>query len=376
MIANTYSRIDVKFIKGEGCYLINENGEKYLDFTSGIAVCCLGHSHKKFNNLLKAQIDKIIHTSNLYRILPQEKLAEKIVENSFADKVFFCNSGAEANEGAIKLSRKFGKSVSYKKIKILAFENSFHGRTTGALSITGQEKYRKDFTPLLPEVYFAKFNNIDDVKSKIDEDFCAVFIELIQGEGGVNVVDKNFLLELRKICNDLNIMLVYDEVQTGIGRTGKLFCYENFEVEPDVITLAKALGNGIPIGAIAGKDKFMQYFTPGSHASTFGGNFLASTAGCAVIDIIKNENLLENVKKMGNYLVDNLKKLNFKVKGLGLLIGIETEEISSFDLSKKLFERKILTVPAGEKVLRFLPPLIVTEKEIDFLIKNLKEIMR
>ena len=376
MLANTYNRADISFVKGKGCFIYDEKGEKYLDFTSGIAVCVLGHSHEKFTNIVKSQIDKLIHTSNLYRIKPQEELAKKIVQNSFADEVFFCNSGAEANEGAIKLARKFGKSISKSKTKILAFENSFHGRTTGALAITGQEKYRKDFLPLLPDVIFAKFNDIDDVKSKLDKDFCAVFVELIQGEGGVNVIDKRFLSELRSICNELNIMLVYDEVQTGIGRTGKLFCYENFNIEPDVITLAKALGNGIPIGAIAGKNDFMKFFTLGSHASTFGGNFLASVAGCAVLDIIFEENLLENTFKMGNYLVEQLKQIKWikKIKGMGLLIGIEPENISSFELSKKLFEKKILTVPAGEKVLRFLPPLTVSEKEIDYLIEILKSI--
>ncbi len=373
MIANTYLRKDIVFIKGEGCYLYDENGKKYLDFASGIAVCALGHSHKKFNEIVKSQIDRILHISNLYRIKPQEELAKKIVENSFADEVFFCNSGAEANEGAIKLARKFGKSISEKKVKILAFENSFHGRTTGALAITGQEKYRRDFTPLLPEIIFAKFNDIDDVKKKLDENFCAVFVELIQGEGGVNEINKNFLKELRILCNKLKIMLVFDEVQTGIGRTGKLFCYEHFGIEPDVMTLAKALGNGIPIGAVAGKKEFMKFFTPGSHASTFGGNFLASIAGCAVLDIIKEENLLENVEKMSKYLIEKLKHLNFNIKGKGLLIGIELKSSSSFDLSKKLFEKNILTVPAGERVLRFLPPLIVTKKEIDILIEKLKE---
>ncbi len=376
MLANTYNRKDISFIKGEGCYLFDEKGEKFLDFTSGIAVCVLGHSHKKFNNIVKSQIDKLIHTSNLYRIKPQEELAKKIVKNSFADEVFFCNSGAEANEGAIKLAKKFGKSISHTKTKILAFENSFHGRTTGALSITGQEKYRKDFIPLLPDVVFAKFNDIKDVKNKLDENFCAIFVELIQGEGGVNVIDKDFLTELRKICNELKIMLIYDEVQTGIGRTGKLFCYENFGIEPDIITIAKALGNGIPIGAVAGKKKYMKFFTPGSHASTFGGNFLASSAGCAVLDIIFEENLLENTIKMGNYLVEELQKIKWikKVKGMGLLIGIEPENISAIELSEKLFNKKILTVPAGEKTLRFLPPLIVSEKEIDYLIETLNSL--
>ncbi len=376
MLANTYNRLDVKFVKGEGCFLFDENGDKFLDFTSGIAVCCLGHSHKKFNEAVKQQVDRLIHTSNLYRILPQEELAKKIVEKSFADEVFFCNSGAEANEGAIKLAKKFGKSISSNKIKILAFENSFHGRTVGALSITGQEKYRKDFLPLLPEVVFAKFNDIEDVKNKLNENFCAVFVELIQGEGGVNEINKDFLVELKKLCEKYKVMLVFDEVQTGIGRVGKLFCYEVYGVEPDVMILAKALGNGVPIGAVAGKKEFMKFFTPGSHASTFGGNFLASTAGCAVLDIIEKENLLENVEKMGKYLVENLKKIPWikKIKGIGLLIGIESKNINSIELSKKLFEKKILTVPAGENVLRLLPPLIVTEKEIDILISTLLEI--
>ncbi len=380
-VADTYKRFNLKFVKGEGCYLYTNSNEKYLDLVGGIAVCALGHSHPEFTTILKSQIDKILHVSNLYKIEPQEKLAEKICKVSFADKVFFCNSGAEANEAAIKLVRKRGISINKNKQIILSCVNSFHGRTTGAISITGQEKYRKDFGELLSYVEFVEFNNIESLDKKFNSNVAGIFIEIVQGEGGINVIDEIFLKKCRELCDKYNAVLVYDEVQTGIGRTGRYFAYEHFNIKPDVMALAKALGGGIPIGAIAGKEEFMQVLSPGSHASTFGGNYLASVAGCAVFDIIEKENLIEKVEKNGKYFYNRLKNLfeNYsfikKVKGLGLMLGIEFDFPVS-EIINKLIEKNILTVGAGEKVLRFVPPLIIEKDDIDIAIDKMNLIFK
>ena len=380
-IADTYRRFNLSFIRGEGCYLFDENNKRDLDLVAGIAVCALGHCHKEFSEIIKAQMDRLIHVSNLYKILPQEQLAKKICEISFAEKVFFCNSGAEANEAAIKLIRKFGTSINKSKIKILSCLNSFHGRTIGALSITGQEKYRKDFGEMLPYVDFVEFNNIKSLEDKFDENVAGFFLEVIQGEGGINTVDSEFLIKVRELCDKYNAILVFDEVQTGIGRTGKFFAYEHFNVIPDLMTLAKALGNGVPIGALAGKEKFMQILSPGSHASTFGGNYLSSVAGNAVIHIIEKDNILDNVKENGYYFFENFLKLkdkyNFikKVKGKGLMLGIELT-INSADIVNLLINENILTVPAGEKVLRFVPPLIIGKDDIDLAVDKLAHVFK
>ena len=380
-IAETYKRFNLSFVKGEGCFLYTENGEKYLDLVGGIAVCALGHSHKKFSDILKKQIDNILHVSNLYKIPPQEELAERICNISFADKVFFCNSGAEANEAAIKLVRKYGQSINNAKQVILSCYNSFHGRTTGAISITGQEKYRKGFGDLLPYVEFVEFNNIDSLTEKFNENVAGFFIEIIQGEGGINVVNKEFLIKVRELCDKFNAVLVYDEVQTGVGRTGKYFAYEHFEIEPDVMCLAKALGGGIPIGALAGKEKFIKVLSPGTHASTFGGNYIATAAGCAVLDIIEKDNILNNVNINGKYFFENLKNLseNFsfikRVKGLGLILGLEFDfNVSS--IVGELINEKVLTIGAGENVLRFVPPLIIEKEEINIALDRLNKVLK
>ncbi len=380
-VANTYNRFNLKFEYGKGCWLFTKEDKKYLDLVAGIAVCALGHNHKKFNSSIKAQIDKIIHVSNLYHIDPQEILAEKLCEKSFAEKVFFCNSGTEANEAAIKLVRKFGFEQSSEKIKILSFVNSFHGRTTGSISITGQEKYRKGFGKLLDNVEFVEFNNEIDLESKMDKNVAGVFVEIIQGEGGINLIDKNFLQKLRDMCNKFNAVLVFDEVQTGMGRTGKLFAYEHFNIEPDLITVAKALGNGIPIGALLGKEKFMEILSPGTHAATFGGNYLSTMAGIAVLDIFEQENIVENTRKTGVYFIDKLKSLQNKyqvikkVKGLGLMIGMEVN-CKAIDIINKLINENILTVAAGENVVRFVPPLIISKEEIDFACEKIEAVLK
>jgi predicted acetylornithine/succinylornithine family transaminase len=380
-IAETYKRFNLSFVKGKGCFLYSANNEKYLDLVGGIAVCVLGHGYPEFNKILKAQIDNILHVSNLYNIPPQEDLAKKICNISFADKVFFCNSGAEANEAAIKLVRKHGSSIKSSKQVILSCINSFHGRTTGALSITGQEKYRKDFGELLPYVDFVEFNNTKSLTEKFSENVAGFFIEIIQGEGGINVINREFLEKARELCNKFNAVLVYDEVQTGVGRTGKYFAYEHFNIEPDIMTLAKALGGGIPIGALAGKKEFMQILSAGTHASTFGGNYLASAAGCAVLDIIEKGKILNKVKSNGEYFFKNLENLSKefpfikRVKGLGLILGLELD-FQAADVVNELIKEKVLTVTAGEKVLRFVPPLIITKEEIDMALKKLRKVFK
>ncbi len=380
-VANTYNRFDLSFVKGEGCYLFDGTGKKYLDLVAGIAVCALGHNYPEFTKRLGEQAAKLLHVSNLYKIPPQEKLAKMLVERTFADKVFFCNSGAEANEAAIKLVRRYGYAINTNKVKILSFFNSFHGRTTGSLSITGQVKYRKGFGELLPNVEFVNFNDKKDLENKFDNSVCGVFVEVIQGEGGINIIDKSFLAELRKLCDKFNAVLVFDEVQTGIGRTGKFFAYEHFGVEPDVLTSAKALGNGIPIGALTGKKKFMDVLAPGTHASTFGGNYMATVAGVTLLEIFDEKNILQNVVETGNYFIEKLFELKKQfpfvkdVRGLGLMIGIEFDFPVS-RIVKSLMEKNILTVSAGENVLRFVPPLIIGKKDVDFAINTLFKVFK
>ncbi len=379
-VANTYNRFDLSFIKGEGCYLFDKKGDKYLDLVAGIAVCALGHNHRKFTTAVTEQVSKVLHVSNLYKIPTQEKLAELLTKKTFADSVFFCNSGAEANEGAIKLMRKHGNKISKDKNIILSFINSFHGRTTGALSITGQEKYRKGFGELLPHVKFVKFNDKTDISEKFNENVCGIFVELIQGEGGVNVIEKDFLFKIRELCNRYNAVLAYDEVQTGVGRTGKFYAYEHFGIEPDILTSAKALGNGIPIGALMGKKQYMDILSPGTHASTFGGNYIATVAGIALMEIFEKENIPGNVSETGSYFMEKLEELKSgfsfikDIRGIGLIIGIEFD-FPVIKIVKKLMERKILTVPAGENVLRFVPPLIIGKKEIDIATETLRDVL-
>ncbi len=380
-VANTYGRFNLSFDYGKGCWLYSQEKGKYLDMVAGIAVCCLGHSHEKFNNRLKTQIDKVLHVSNLYKIEPQEVLAKKLSEKSFADKVFFCNSGTEANEAAIKLTRKYGLEKSQNKKKIISCINSFHGRTTGSLSITGQEKHKKGFGELLPDIEFIEFNNTEQLRKAMNHDVAGVFAEVIQGEGGINKIDIDFLVELRNLCDKFDSALVFDEVQTGIGRTGKLFAYENFQIAPDLMTIAKGLGNGIPIGALLGREKFMQTFSPGTHAATFGGNYLSTTAGIAVLDIIEEENILQNVNICGDYFYNRLKTLQSlypiikEVKGKGLMLGIDVGSKQQ-EIIKKVIEKKLLVVGAGASVIRLVPPLIISKNEIDICCNIIEETLK
>ena len=376
----TYGRTEVAFSKGCGAKLYDTQGKEYLDFLSGLAVNGLGHSHPKVVRAIKEQVENIIHTSNLYYIRPQAELAKELSRLSFGGKAFFCNSGAEANEAAIKLARKFGKTRGG-KYEIITMIGSFHGRTLAALTATGQMKYQYGFEPLLPGFRYTLFNDIEAVFEAITPSTCAIMLELIQGEGGVNVACKNFVREIRKLCDEQKILLIFDEVQTGIGRTGKMFCYQHYGVRPDIMILAKALGNGVPIGAILAKEEIASLLGPGSHASTFGGNFLACRAALTTLETIKEENLLENASKMGDYLMKSLSVLcdsySFidEVRGKGLMVGMELN-IKGASLVNRCLEKGLLINCVTEKTLRFLPPLIITKEEIDKALGILEDVFK
>ena len=385
-LMNTYGNRNIAFVKGEGCYLYDIYGNKYLDFISGIGVNALGHSHPLWIEKVKEQLEKVVHTSNLYIIPPQVELAEKLVKITFAGKVFFANSGTEAVEGAIKLARKYSY-IKYgeNRYEIIAMKNSFHGRTLGALSATGQEKYQKFFRPMVEGFLFATFNDFYSVEKLISEKTAAIILEPIQGEGGINPANREFLENIRKLCDEKDILLIFDEVQCGFGRTGEWYAFKYYGVKPDILITAKGLGNGIPIGAIIGNEKVSDVFNPGDHAHTFGGNFLSCASANATIDIIKKENILKNVIEEGTFIKERFliwqKKYPFvtKVKGLGLMLGIDfNEKISVTELIVKLRMKGLLVNRAGKNTLRLLPPLNVKRAEImqalDIIEEELKNI--
>ncbi|OQY10828.1 MAG: aspartate aminotransferase family protein [Fusobacteriia bacterium 4572_132] len=380
-VMNTYGKLDIAFERGKGAKLYDTEGNEYLDFLAGIAVNNLGHSHPKIVQAIKDQAEKIIHTSNLYYIEPQAKLAEKLVKNSSFDKVFFANSGAEANEGAIKLARKYGKEKLNGAYEIITMDKSFHGRTLTTVTATGQEKYQKSFTPLTQGFKYAEFGNIEDIKSKITDKTVAIMIEIIQGEGGINLAKKEFWDKLQELTKEKGLLLIIDEVQTGIGRTGFLFAHEIYGLKPDVITLAKALGNGVPIGAMLTRDE-VSVLVPGDHASTFGGNFLATRVGLEVVKEISKKEFLYDVRKKGEYFRAKLTKLQEKydfikaVRGKGLMIGMEIEPDKIKTVMNKMMAKKVLIGAAGGIALRFVPPLIIKKGDIDTVIEKLDEVFK
>ncbi|ACK66024.1 acetylornithine and succinylornithine aminotransferase [Rippkaea orientalis PCC 8801] len=381
-VMNTYGRFPIAIEKGQGCRLWDTEGREYLDFVAGIATCTLGHAHPALIETVQQQIQKLHHVSNLYYIPEQGALAKWIVDHSCADRVFFCNSGAEANEAAIKLVRKYAHTVLdfLEKPVILTAKASFHGRTLATITATGQPKYQQDFEPLMPGFVYVPYNDIKAVENAIadlDEGnsrVAAIMLEPLQGEGGVRPGDLDYFLRLRKICDENSILLVFDEVQVGVGRSGKLWGYENLGVEPDIFTSAKGLAGGIPIGAMMCK-KFCDVFTPGTHASTFGGNPFASAAALTVLQTIEKENILQNVQARGEQLRTRLRaivsqypNLFTEVRGWGLINGLELQEniqLTSPDIVKAAMEEGLLLAPAGPKVLRFVPPLIVSENEVE-----------
>ena len=379
-IANTYARYPILLVRGKGTRVWDLEGEEYLDFVSGLAVCNLGHCHPKVVKAIQDQAEKLIHVSNFYYIEPQIQLASLLCKHSFADKVFFCNSGAEANEGAMKLARKYAKEkISKDRHEIITMERSFHGRTLATLTATGQEKFHKGYEPLMPGFKYVPFNDIRAVKNAIDSKTCAVMLEPIQGEGGVNCPSEGYLKALREICDEKGLLLIFDEVQVGMGRTGKLFAYEHDGVEPDMLTLAKSLAGGVPIGALIIKKGIADSFKPGDHASTFGGNPLATAAGVAALTAILEEGMLENCQKMGDYFLSKLEEIRGEfpfvkeVRGKGLILGMELK-IDGSSIVNEMLKKKILINCTMGNVLRFLPPLIVTKEEIDRVIKTLEEV--
>ncbi|GAB6098799.1 acetylornithine transaminase [Halanaerocella petrolearia] len=376
-------RIPLVAKRGQGVYLYDEDGTEYLDFAAGIAVNALGHNHPQVTEAIKDQAENLLHASNLYYFEIQTKLSKLLVENSCADKVFYGNSGAEANEGAIKLARKYFKKQGNNKYKVIAANQSFHGRTLATLAATGQEKYQKPFTPLPKGFEFVPYNDLTAVKEAVDGKTAAIMVEPIQGEGGVNPANKEYLAGLRELCDQQDILLIFDEVQTGIGRTGELFAYQNYGVEPDIFTSAKALGNGVPISAILAKGEVANAFEPGDHASTFGGNPLACRAAYATLEKILEPEFLTQAQKVGDYFKEELLKLNDKyqfveeVRGKGLMLGVTlTSDVVAKDVMQQAFNKQILILTAGQNTLRFLPPLIINQEHVTKVVKNLDQILK
>ncbi|MGQ9607721.1 MAG: acetylornithine transaminase [bacterium] len=374
-LINNYGQRLISIVRGEGVYVWDAEGKKYLDFVAGISTNNVGHCHPNVVNAIINQVKILIHVSNLYYIEPQVKLAKRIAEISFADKCFFCNSGAEANEAAIKIARKYSKeNIGSNKFEIITMLKSFHGRTITTITATGQEKYQKGFEPLSPGFKYVPFNDLKSLEEAITENTCAVMLEPIQVEGGINIPDDDYLPNVRELCNKNNLLLIFDEVQTAMGRTGKFFGYETFNVIPDIITMAKALGGGVPIGCMATKSHIAESLTPGSHASTFGGNPLVCSAALASIDTILNEDLVENSNRMGSYLVDKLKIMKDKypvikdVRGRGLIIGVELN-IEGKKLVEKCLQYGLILNCIGTNVIRIVPPLIINESHADEALK-------
>ena len=373
------SRLPVSFEYGEGCSLYDTQGKEYIDFVAGIAVNTLGYNHPALGKAIVEQVEKLLHCSNLFYIESQAQLAKLLIENSCGDRIFVCNSGAEANEGAIKLARKYFYSKHLYRYEIITTLNSFLGRTMATLAATGQEKYQKPFEPMPTGFIHVPFNDIEAIEKAITYKTCAIMIEPIQGEGGIIPATAQYMQALRKLCDDKGLLLIFDEVQTGIGRTGKLFGYEHYGVEPDIFTLAKGLGGGIPIGAFVAKDFVASAIEPGDHGTTFGGNPLACTAALTVLSTILDKNFLEDVKTLGHYFQDRLIEVKEKfpfvreVRGKGLMLGMELEDrIPGKDIVLDMLDKGFIINCAGKNTLRFVPPLIIEKKDIDKLVENLE----
>jgi len=380
-VAPTYKRFALALVRGEGTRVWDADGREYLDALAGIAVCSLGHCHPRVTAAIREQAGRLVHVSNLYHIEPQARLAEALCRESFADKVFFCNSGAEANEAAIKLARRYGHEVLGEQAKrIITMHHSFHGRTMATITATGQEKVKVGYNPLLEGFDYVPFNDLEAVAAAVSEKTCAVLVEPVQGEGGVIVPEPGYLEGLRRLCDEKGILLILDEVQTGIGRTGTFFAYQHCNMAPDILTSAKALGNGFPIGALLASDRVMRCFGPGSHASTFGGNPLASAAALAVIESLLEEGILAGVAGKGVLLKTGLEDLRERfpesvgeVRGLGLMLGVDLK-VPVGEVVAGALERGLLVGAAGENTLRLTPPLVITEAEIETLLGILAEV--
>ncbi|MBW2658519.1 MAG: aspartate aminotransferase family protein [Deltaproteobacteria bacterium] len=378
----TYTRYPAAMVKGEGCRLTDSSGREYLDFLSGIAVCSLGHCHPEVTAAIQSQAARLVHVSNLYYTEPQTELAEILVGRSFADKIFMANSGAEANEAAIKLARIHAGEGRY---EIISLSGSFHGRTLATVAATGQPKFHRGFEPLPEGFCHAPFDDLAALEKMVSGKTCAILCEPLQGEGGVRPLGREYLAGIRALCDNHDLLLIFDEIQTGLGRTGTLFAYEQLGVTPDIMTLAKALGNGLPIGAMLTTAEIAQSFVPGTHASTFGGNPVASAAAVATMRVLTGDGFLEDVMVRGDYFRGELQKLAAEypsllsgVRGLGMILALMlTEEgiDAGTDIVNSMFDRGFLMNFAGNAVLRFVPPLIVTREEIDTFLDGLADVL-
>jgi len=381
-LMKTYSPLDVTFEHGEGAYLWDTKKQKYLDALCGIAVCGLGHAHPAITKTISEQAAKLLHTSNLYQIDKQQQLADQLSEISGLSRVFFSNSGAEANEAAIKIARLFGHKNNIENPNIIVMENSFHGRTMATLSATGNRKVQAGFEPLVQGFIRAPYNNIDAVKNiaENNKNVVAILVEPVQGEGGIKIPDPDYLNQLREICDQQNWLLMLDEIQTGMARTGEWFAFQHNGIQPDVMTLAKALGNGVPIGACLANEKAGEVFQPGNHGSTFGGNPLMCATASTVIDVIKTEKLQANASNMGGYMLnafkDKLAGLDgvSDIRGLGLMIGIELEQDCT-ELVKLALEKQLLINVTAGNVIRLLPPLIINQQQADLIVDTVSELV-
>lgn len=376
----TYNRFPVIFDHGQGVWLYDTDGQEYLDFGAGIAVMALGYNDPDYNEAVKAQVDKLLHTSNLFYNQPSIEAGEKLLKISRMDKVFFTNSGTEAVEGALKIAKRYaynkGMAPDY---EIIAMKHSFHGRSLGALSVTGNEHYQEPFYPLIPNIKFAEFNNLDSVKALVNEKTCAVLMETIQGEGGIYPAEDSFIKGVRKLCDDFDLLLMLDEIQCGMGRSGEMFAWQGYGVKPDVMTVAKALGNGVPVGAFLACGKASEAMVPGDHGSTYGGNPLVCAAASKVMDLFEEKHLVEHVKEIGGYLEKKLAGLVEKYdavvsnRGKGLIQGLEFSVPVAPVVNNALLEQKLVLISAGSNIIRFVPPLVIENSDVDQMIIRLEK---
>ena len=379
-LLHTYNRFSLVLDHGEGVHLYDTDGNAYLDFAAGIAVCALGYSNEHHKEALKAQVDKLLHTSNLYYNAPVIEAADKVLKASKMDRIFFTNSGTEAIEGAIKAAKKYAFTRDgHAGHEIIAMNHSFHGRSIGALSVTGNAHYQEPFEPLMPGVKFADFNDLESVKAQVTDKTCAIIMETIQGEGGIYPADKEFIEGVRALCDEKDILLILDEIQCGMGRSGEMFAWQNYDVKPDIMTCAKALGCGVPVGAFAAKEEIAQALVPGDHGTTYGGNPLATAAVCKVFEIYKKDHIVEHVNELAPYLTDKLNALAAKhscikdVRGIGFMQGIELD-VPAGEIVGAALSKGLILISAGTNIIRIVPPLVAGKEHIDEMCRILDEI--
>lgn len=378
-LLHTYNRYQIVLEKGEGVYLYDDEGKKYLDFAAGIAVCSLGYGHPRYTKALKSQVERLMHTSNLFYSKPAAEAAERLKRAAQMDRVFFTNSGTEAIEGALKAARKYAYTKQSGKYEFIAMNHSFHGRSMGAVAVTGNENYRTPFEPLISGVKFAEYNNLESIKAKINDKTCAIIIEPIQGEGGIYPADKEFLEGVRALCDEHDILLIFDEIQCGMGRSGEMFAWQKYGVKPDIMTMAKAIGNGVPVGAFAMTEEVAgNSLKPGDHGTTYGGNPLVCAAVNEVLKIFEEEQILEHVQKITIYLEERLEKLTAENpnvearRGMGLIQGLVLKKPVQ-EVIAKCMEEGLIVISAGGNVLRLLPPLVITKEHVDEMMQKLEK---